>query len=67
MGMANVQARKEALVEKILENSVYMPDSRVYLRLREQLLRMSKDDLGCLELVIGIKVADAEDKVSEPR
>lgn len=58
--LQSTQATKEKLVAEILENSVYLPESGVYQRLREQLLRLSKDDLGCLKLVIEIKVRDAE-------
>lgn len=63
MGLASVQATKEKYVAEILENSVYMPDSGLYQRLKERLLKMAKDDLSSLALVIRLKVDDAKSLV----
>jgi hypothetical protein len=46
---------KEKLVDAILENETYMPDSGLIRRLRTRLLRLSQDDLSSLKLIIELK------------
>lgn len=62
MGMQSVQATKEKLVDEILFYGTYMPSSGMIQRLRSVLLKLSKDDLGCLKLIIDIKMSDAADR-----
>jgi len=50
-----MEKTKEQLVDEILSNSVYQPDSGVIVQLRVALLKMSKSNLYNLLLIIGIK------------
>ncbi len=59
MGMASVQATKERIVDNLLKNDIYLPDSGLVQRLRQQLLRLSKDDLNGLNLIVNLKVDSA--------
>lgn len=46
------QSEKQRLVSEILENETYTPESGLYRRLHDRLMRMAKDDLASLLLVI---------------
>ncbi len=61
MGMASVQASKEKLVAEILANPTYQPGSGVMVRLRERLLRLAKDDLVMLKLILELGRGSAVD------
>ncbi len=61
----DIQNRKLHLVREILRNKTYLPESGVYQRLEEQLLRLSKDDLGCLNLILALKLDEARVKAME--
>jgi hypothetical protein len=63
--MSMVPGPKGLVIEKILSNSVYMPDSRVVVGLRKALSKMSKSDLTNLDLVISFKKGDAVEQSRE--
>jgi hypothetical protein len=46
---------KEKCVDAILENGTYLPDSGLVLRLKKQLMRLSRSDLEGLKLIIELK------------
>lgn len=46
---------KEELVKQILANPVYMPESGVYKQLEQSLLKLSKDNLSNLKMIIEFK------------
>jgi hypothetical protein len=52
--------KKLALVEKILANETYLPESGLVRRLHRVLFKLALADLQNLELVVGLKVAEAE-------
>ena len=58
MTMQSIQATKHRIVSNILAQRTYTPSSGVWCRLYNQLMKMSKDDLSALEMVISIKVSD---------
>jgi hypothetical protein len=55
----DTQSEKVHLVDSILKNSVYMPESGMILRLRAALLKLSRSQLGSLKVLINLKIADA--------
>ena len=55
----DTQLYKIQLVDWILTNSVYMPDSGMILQLRAALLKLSRSQLGSLKVLINLKIADA--------
>ncbi len=57
--MRSIQGNKEKIVDAILDNTVYMPESSMRLGVRERLLKLPEDTLGCLKLIIDIKMTDA--------
>ena len=61
MSLTDVNATKRKLIDEILDNPVYTKDSGMRQRLAERLFALSKDDLGCLKLIIDLKVHSHED------
>ena len=47
--------QKEGLIEQLLHNSVYMPDSGLIVGLTKALKRLSKTDLENLLMVVNLK------------
>lgn len=58
MSMQCVQKSKRKLVADILAQRTYSPESGVWRHLEERLMRLSKDDLATLAMLIAIKVGD---------
>jgi len=57
----NLSSDKGLLVEKILCQGVYMPDSGLIVQLRSALMKLSKDTLGQLDIIVSLKMSDAVD------
>lgn len=53
--LVDVNATKRKRIEEILRNPTYLPESGVYRRLEDRLMNLSKDDLGCLEIIIKLQ------------
>ena len=56
--LQSIQATKHKIVSSILAQKTYTPKSGVWCRLYNQLMKMSKDDLATLQMLISIKVTD---------
>lgn len=54
-GRSATEVAKDKLIEKILTNKTYMPDSGLVVMLRKALAKLSKNDLAGLEVVINCK------------
>lgn len=55
----NAQEKRE-VISKLLANTVYLPGSGLRLNVERALWRMSISDLHNLELIVSIRVRDAE-------
>ncbi len=59
--MKTANDKKKNHVEKILENTAYLPASGLRMSLAKQLMKLSASDLGNLALIVRIKMQDAVD------
>ena len=50
---------KDDLLDELLANSVYMPDSGMVVQLRKSLSKLSKSDLINLLVLVDVKQCDA--------
>lgn len=61
--MPDVIATKRKLATSILANKTYLPESGLCSRLHSVLMKLSKDDLASLDLLISLKINEAEARV----
>jgi hypothetical protein len=56
---------KQQIIAKLLENSVFMPESGLVKQLTAGLLRLSESDLCNLVQLVSVKMRDAADTATQ--